>query len=86
MKSYLLCCFDHSILRGYKFCKIDQMVINSISDRRNMTYEQHMNQPMQPVELRLKLMVAKNPQLIKSLDRNINHPLTRKYSHIPFTN
>ena len=28
--------------------------------------------------------IAKNPELINVLDRNKNHPLTRKYSHIPF--
>ena len=45
-----------------------------------------MNQPMQSVELRLKMNIAKNPQLITSLDRNKSHPLFRKYSHIPFNN
>ena len=51
-----------------------------------MTYEFYINQPMQSVELRLNMVVAKNPQLIKSLDQNKNHHLIREYSHIPFNN
>ena len=62
------------------------MTINSTSDRCNMTYEHFMIQPMQSVELRLNMVVAKNPKLIISLDRNKNHPLLGKYSHIPFNN
>ena len=33
---------------------------------------------------RINMIFARNPQLINSLDRNKNHPLIRKYSHIPF--
>ena len=44
------------------------------------------SQPMQAVERRLNINTAKNQQLINSLDRNKNHPLFRKYSHIPFNN
>ena len=41
---------------------------------------------MHSVERRINMIIAKNPQLINSLDRNTNHPLIRKYSHIPFNN
>ena len=41
---------------------------------------------MHAVELRLNLIIAKNPQLVNLLDRNKNHPLIRKYSVIPFNN
>ena len=51
-----------------------------------MTYEHYMNQPMCMCELQKKLNVAKNPQLVNPIDRNKNHPLIRKYSHIPFNN
>ena len=51
-----------------------------------MTYESYFNQPMQAIELRLNMIIAKNPQLINALDRNKNHPLIRKYSHLPFHN
>ena len=36
------------------------------------------------LERRINMIIAKSPQLINSLDRNKNHPLIRKYSHIPF--
>ena len=71
--------------RVYKVCNINQLTIKTISDRCNMTYEHYMIQPMQSVKLRRHMVVAKNPQLINSLDRDKNHPLIRKYSHIPFT-
>ena len=37
---------------------------------------------MSMLERRINMIRAKNPQLINSLDRNKNHPLIRKYSHI----
>ena len=62
------------------------MTIKTTSDRCNMTYEHYMNQPMQSVDLRLTMAVAKNPQLIIYLDQYKNHPSIRKDSHIPFNN
>ena len=52
----------------------------------NMTYEQYIKQPMQSVEIRLNIIITKNPNLISSLNRYNNHPVGRKYSHIPFKN
>ena len=51
-----------------------------------MTYEHYIKQPLQAIELKLNMIIAKNPQLINALDRNENQPLIRKYSHIPFNN
>ena len=51
-----------------------------------MKYEHYMNQPKSMCERKINMIIAKNPQLINSLDRNKNHPLIRKYSHIPFNN
>ena len=51
-----------------------------------MTYEQCNNQPMQAIEIKLNMIIPKNSQLMNSLDRNKNHPLTRKYFYIPFIN
>ena len=39
-KSYIILNYES---RGYKFYNMNQMTINSISDRYNMTYEQFMN-------------------------------------------
>ena len=60
------------------------MINKTISDRCNMKYEQ-INQPMSALEIRINMIIAKNPELIKSLDLK-NHPLIRKYSHIPINN
>ena len=62
------------------------MTMNSISDKCKMTYENYNNNPMPMVERRLNMIFAKNPSLIKSFDRNKNHPLMRKYSHISIIN
>ena len=49
-----------------------------------MTYEFFTNQPMSMCERKINMNIARNPHLINSLDRNKNHPLIRKYLHIPF--
>ena len=60
------------------------MTINSIYIRCNMTYEHYTNQPMHMSERKINMIIAKNQQLINSLDQSKNRPLTRNYSHIPF--
>ena len=74
------------ILSGHKVSNINLMTIITISDKCNMTYENYIQQPMQMCERNINMNIAKNPELINSLDRNNNHPLIRKYSHIPFNN
>ena len=84
MKSYLLFWIDHFTSRGYKFYNIHEMSIKTNSDKRNMTYEHHLKQPMHIYERMLYKNIAENPQFIYSLDRNKNHPrLIWKSSHIP---
>ena len=60
------------------------MITKTISDIRNMTYEYFIKQPKHMVEFKLNMMIAKNPHLINTLDRRINHFPIRKYSHVPF--
>ena len=43
----------------------------------------HMNSM---VERQINFNVAKNPDLINTLDRTKSHPLIRNYSHIPCNN
>ena len=84
INGYLLYDIDCFKLKGYSFYNINQMTINTIFDRCGMTYFNYINSPMPMVERRINFAIAKNPKLINSLDRNTNHPLIRKYSHIPF--
>ena len=58
------------------------MTINTISCKCNMSNKYYINHPMSMLERRINFIIAKNPKLINSLDRNKNHPLIRKYSHI----
>ena len=60
------------------------MTINIISERCNVTFEQYINQPMSMFEQKINMNIARNPLLINSLNRNKNHPLISKYSHISF--
>ena len=61
---------------------INQMDINTISCLCNMTYKYYLLNPMPMVERRINYIIAKYPKLINALNRNKNHPLIRKYSHI----
>ena len=83
---YLLYDMDCFISRGHKFFNINQMTINIISDRCNMTYEHYINQPMSLCETKINMNFARSPYLINPLDRIKNHPLIRKYLHLQFNN
>ena len=56
--------------KGYKFCCINQMNILIIIDECNITYKNYINSPMSTVERRINFIIAKNPILLNSLDRN----------------
>ena len=60
---------------GYSFCHINEMIIESITDKHWMTYTTYMQKPMPMVERRFDYVFNKCPYLIRPLDRN-------KYSHI----
>ena len=81
IKSFLLFWIEYYKLqgRGYK-----EMIFKTIGDKCQVTCNGYINKPMHMVERRLNLVVAKNPQLINSIDQNMKHRLVRKYSHIPF--
>ena len=68
------------------FSHNSDMIIKPISDIRYMTNQHYINNPMQMVERRLNLIIAKNPHLIYSLSRKLCHPPIRKKSDVPFNN
>ena len=81
LRSYL---FFYTESHGIKNFRINKMIINTISCLCNRTYKYYLNNPMSTLERRINYIIAKNPELINTLDRNKNHPLIRKYNHIPF--
>ena len=83
LKSYL---FFYTESHGIKIFNNDHMIINTISCLCNMTYKYYLFNPMSMLERRMNFIISKNPQLINTINRNKNHPLIRKYSHIPFNN
>ena len=58
--------------------------VQTISNIRYKNYKYNLNQPMQMIERRLKMNVAKNPPLINLLNRGNDHPLVRKNIKTPF--
>ena len=86
MKNYLKHHICQVISRGRKFSHISKLKIKTISNVSYMKYKYYLNQPKQLIERRLNMIIAKNPQLIRSLNRGCDHPLIRKYIHIPFDN
>ena len=73
---------DNFIDMGYIFSHIDEMNITTIDDRMYMTYTYYIQNPMPAVELKMNMILAKNPHFTKSLNRPQIHPLIRKYSYI----
>ena len=82
LSRFLLFVIDICQSRGRNFSNINHMIINTISCRCSMSYNQYINNPMSMLERRINFLIARNPKLINSLDRTKNHPLIRKYSHI----
>ena len=78
--------FIPRIYQPSNVCNIKHMILKTINDRCNMTYKYYKNTPMSMIERRNNINIAKNPSLIKKINWNKNHPLIRKYSHIPFNN
>ena len=79
LKSYL---FFYIESHDIKFFNNNHMIINTISCLSNMAYKYYLTCPMSMLERRINFIINKNPELINSIDRNKNHPLNRKYSHI----
>ena len=82
LKRYLLYQIDNFIEKGYIFSHIDEMNVTTINHKMYTIYDYYIQHPMQAVELKLNMIIAKNPHLINSLNRSHVHPLNRKYSFI----
>ena len=60
IQRYLLYDIYYFISSGHKVNKINQMTINSISDKSNMTYKHYLNQPMHMCEKKINMNIAKS--------------------------
>ena len=83
MKRYFLNHIEDFINKGYIFSHIGEMNILIVNDRMFMTYDFYLKQPKSMLEWRLNEKLARNPNLINSLNRFHIHPLIQKYSYIP---
>ena len=80
-KRYSLYQTDNFVEKGHIFSHIDEMNITTVNDKMYMTYGYYIKHPLPAVELKLNMIISKNPHLIKSLNRSHIHPLIRKYSY-----
>ena len=58
------------------------MIILFVNGKMYMIYDNYIKHPMQAIDLKLSMNIAKNPHLTNSFNRSHFHPLFRKYSHI----
>ena len=84
MKNYSINYIYRGIYNGRINPHIHKMKIKTSSNISYMNYKYYLKQPMQLIERRLILNLAKNPQAINLLKRGSDQPLIRKYIHIPF--
>ena len=82
IKNYLLFYIDSCVYGNFVFDNNIDMEIIMISCRCNMTYKYYMNTPMSMLERRISMVITKNPQLIKSLNINENHPISRQCDYL----
>ena len=54
----------------------------TVNSKMYMTYHNSITHPMQAIDIKSNMIIAKNPHLINSVNRSHNHPLSQKYSHI----
>ena len=69
--------------KGYVYSHTSKMFIITHNHRKDLTYSFYMSLPMCAVERRINILLHKNPDLINSFDRTIDHPLIRKFSYVP---
>ena len=82
LRRYLLNKIDNFIEKRYKISHIDELNITTVNDKMFMTYNYYITCPMPAVELKLNMILSKNPHLIKSLNRSHIHPLFQKNTYI----
>ena len=82
LKTYLLYQIDNFIEKGYIFSHFDERNITTVNSKIYMTYDYYIKNPTPAVELRIYMIISKNPHLMKLLNRSFIQPLIRKYSRI----
>ena len=58
------------------------MKISTVNAKMYMTYNKNIKHAMPAIEVKLNMIIARNPHLINSLNRSHIHPLMRKYIRI----
>ena len=74
---------EYFIRTGHPFSHIYEMNIMTISNKKYITHEFYIKQPMQMVELKMNIIIDFNPHLLNRFDRSVKHLSNRKYSNIP---
>ena len=64
---------------GFDFSHISQMIIITVCNKMDMTYDYYMKQNMPAVEWKLNQLINKDKKLINKLPISWIHPLNRKF-------
>ena len=77
---------SHYNNKGYTFDCIDELVIITIADKMDMSYDFYIKTKVHANEWKLINMINKDKTKINKLNRKWRHPSIKKLSHIPFSN
>ena len=80
-RRYLITKIECFTRQGHIFSHISEMSFSFITKFNNMTYKYYLKQPKSMLEWRLIEKLARNRNLISSLNRFHIHPLIQKYSY-----
>ena len=82
LKKYLLHRIEDFIDKGYIFSHTDEMNISTVDATMYMSYDNYIKYPIQAIELKLNMILAKKPNLINSFKRSQFHSSITKHRHI----
>ena len=72
--------------QGYTFDRIDEFNIITIADKMDMLYHFYFKHNICDLEWKLFVMINKNKNIFKKLDRSKHHLLIGTFSNVPFKN
>ena len=78
IKSYLLDGISYFISQGYSFRIINELIIETLSDKHKLIHKIYIQNPMQIIERRMTFVIDRCPEILKILDFTDNHPIYEK--------
>ena len=80
-KNCFLYSIDYYRSLGYGSCNINKKIVKTISDKHWMSHKIFIQYPMQRIERQINMVFDRYPELINTLSRTTDHPISGKSSH-----